>query len=359
MGDKSEKDYKSLKEQNQKSMKLQAQIRQNAEEVSAYLSDLSSWEKKAAKKDSELLSQAKKPRAPTKKTVIDASVNASATTATDASCASSSSIVSESTPVASSPGSGAAALTPASLVSQHAIPVVAASAVPKATSEANVGGMEAKVREQGNKEYQKGNFAEAIKLYTKCIGLKSKNYLGFSNRAMAYLKTKDFINAERDSKSALNIEPGHIKSYIRRATARNALGKHRGALQDLDRAYEVLLQSSAAAEGTTGGSASFINDSKMIKSEILKTKELLRNAVSHAPMVPITTVWSDGDGDSDNSLDSKSNSNSTSDCTDSAAATQGGVGGDKTNSGGKKGAGKVVRIPIEAGPEPLPSSSQF
>lgn len=77
---------------------------------------------------------------------------------------------------------------------------------------------------------------------------------------MACLKTKDFINAERDCKSALNIEPGHIKSYIRRATARNALGKHRGALQDLDRAYEVLLQTNAADVGAGGGSASFIND---------------------------------------------------------------------------------------------------
>ena len=34
-----------------------------------------------------------------------------------------------------------------------------------------------------------------------------------------------------------------------------------------------------------------IRYSKLIKSEIQKTKELLRNAVSHAPLVNITTEW--------------------------------------------------------------------
>lgn len=162
MADKGDADYKALKEQNQKSMKLQAQIRQNSEELSAYLTDLNSWEKKISKKDKELLAQGgKRPRAVVTKTSSD-----------DSNMAASSSAASTPMPAPSTAAGGGAMLTPASLVSQHAIPVVAPQAVPRASGEASTGGMEAKVREQGNAEYQKGNFPEAIKLYTKCIGLK-------------------------------------------------------------------------------------------------------------------------------------------------------------------------------------------
>ena len=41
---------------------------------------------------------------------------------------------------------------------------------------------------------------------------------------------------QSDASSALSIEPTHVKSLIRRATSRNALGKHRAALVDLNAA---------------------------------------------------------------------------------------------------------------------------
>jgi hypothetical protein len=42
-----------------------------------------------------------------------------------------------------------------------------------------------------------------------------------------------------DCTSALCIEPAHVKSLIRRATCRNALGKHRAALLDLTTASDL------------------------------------------------------------------------------------------------------------------------
>ncbi len=39
-----------------------------------------------------------------------------------------------------------------------------------------------------------------------------------------------------------------------------------------------------------------INDNKLIRADIQKTKELLRNAVSHAPLIDIKTVWDDNSG---------------------------------------------------------------
>jgi tetratricopeptide (TPR) repeat protein len=250
------------------SMKMQAQIRHNAEEMSTYLTDLQKWEAKAAKKDKEI----GKTRPKVVKSVPQP-VAAHVSSATPSSAPAA-------TPLAEK---GNELLTPASLVAMHSITEVAAAAVPKATGEVSAGGMEAKVREHGNNEYKKGNFVEAVKLYTKCIGLKSRNYIGFSNRAMAYLKMKDFVHGEKDCNSALSIEPSHIKSYIRRASARNSLGKHRGALQDLEYALDIIARFDD--NNSTAG------DSKVIKADILKTKEMLRNSVSHAPMVSIPTMW--------------------------------------------------------------------
>lgn len=108
-------------------------------------------------------------------------------------------------------------------------------------------------RERGNAEFKSGNFTAAVKCYTKCLGLKvccsfqslvfcfkldklllqSNNYIAFSNRAMAYLKLKEYHRVVSDCDCALRIEPDHVKSLLRRASAYNALGKHRAALSDL------------------------------------------------------------------------------------------------------------------------------
>lgn len=53
------------------------------------------------------------------------------------------------------------------------------------------------------------------------------------------LQLKEFVKAEADSDAALRVEPRHVKSLQRRAVARNALGKHRAALADLQYAAQI------------------------------------------------------------------------------------------------------------------------
>jgi RNA polymerase II-associated protein 3 len=50
---------------------------------------------------------------------------------------------------------------------------------------------------------------------------------------MAYIKLKEYTRAVIDCDCALKIDSTHTKSLLRRATAFNALGKHRAALHDL------------------------------------------------------------------------------------------------------------------------------
>lgn len=85
----------------------------------------------------------------------------------------------------------------------------------------------------GNEAFRRGEFERAVDHYSRCLGMNPFNGVVFSNRAMAHLMRKDFVAAEEDCHDALRLLPGHVKSYLRRAAARNGQGRHREALVDL------------------------------------------------------------------------------------------------------------------------------
>lgn len=312
-------------------MKVQAQIRANATEISSYLEDMQKWEKNIKQTDKKITA---KKGIRGKSLPIRAGVGTVSTVSTPEI----ESPVASKQPVASKGGSetdrkdgeeegkgGSAAkhtydvgykkwenidvdallkeqdsadeqergaaekekqeqeqeealLTPASMADRAAKNVKNVTApVPKARGLFNNVDAETAERERGNGEFKKGNFSAAAKSYTRCLGLKSKNYVAFSNRAMAYLKMKEFVKAEADSSCALLINPTHVKSLVRRASARSQQGKLRAALADL--------LSAQAAE---------VAPSKSIAVDLAKTRELLKNAVSRAPLHPLSSdsvVW--------------------------------------------------------------------
>ena len=98
------------------------------------------------------------------------------------------------------------------------------------------GGTYDEIHKRGNEHFAKKQYAEALECYTRCLESEEslQNPVMHSNRAMVYLKLKQFANAESDASSALQIFPTHSKSLHRRALARLSLGKIRGALLDLD-----------------------------------------------------------------------------------------------------------------------------
>lgn len=120
-------------------------------------------------------------------------------------------------------------------------------------------------REEGNAHYKRGDYVAAIKCYTRCLGFNARNAVVLSNRAMAFLKNREYAKAEDDCDLALRIDSNHVKSLSRRATARNALGKHRLALLDLERA------------------AALDPKSRQLQTQAVSTKELMRAAIKRAP----------------------------------------------------------------------------
>lgn len=141
----------------EKALALQLQIRQNAEEISSTLSDMTSWEKKMKEKDTALRRGQPLSAVRPRKTREGGTVK----------------VASKTTTAAVNPIQKPL-LTPASLidtVAPHA-PSSSSVSVPFARGRYEQRDLEEAERELGNAEFKAGNFTAAVKCYTKCLGLK-------------------------------------------------------------------------------------------------------------------------------------------------------------------------------------------
>lgn len=147
-----------------KTLQLQLQIRQNADEISTALKDMKGWEKNIIKKDKNLKIEKKKiaPRR-TGGGTVPLRTFAPTTQASNSNI-----------------------LTPASLVDTTLSKAkidekqgTSSAHVPKAIGIYEEKDAEEIERERGNNEFKGGNFSAAVKSYTKCLGLKVIKFLYF------------------------------------------------------------------------------------------------------------------------------------------------------------------------------------
>ncbi|XP_026812284.1 RNA polymerase II-associated protein 3 [Rhopalosiphum maidis] len=85
----------------------------------------------------------------------------------------------------------------------------------------------------GNALVQKQKWAEAILRYTRAIEYYDKDPIFYANRALCYLKTKEFKLAIIDCTSSLELDSTYVKTYQRRSSAYLALGMYNEAKKDL------------------------------------------------------------------------------------------------------------------------------
>lgn len=75
------------------------------------------------------------------------------------------------------------------------------------------------LKAKGNEALQKGDFENAVKLYTQCIEKDPKNYIFFSNRSAAYLALKNFEKSLEDAEETIKIKADWAKGYLRKGQA--------------------------------------------------------------------------------------------------------------------------------------------
>ena len=98
-----------------------------------------------------------------------------------------------------------------------------------------------------------------------------KNAILPANRAMAYLKTESWIQADTDCSLALLLDDGYVKAYQRRAMARKNLKEYAKALEDLN---HVLL-----LEPNNKQAKSEIGELSLLKAEKERPKPLKENSL--------------------------------------------------------------------------------
>jgi tetratricopeptide (TPR) repeat protein len=88
-------------------------------------------------------------------------------------------------------------------------------------------------KKEGNEAFRTGDYELALERYTFCTVLCPENPVGFGNRAQAYLKLGHFKKAEADCVVALGFDPHNNKYGYRRAAALYRLGDFASALASL------------------------------------------------------------------------------------------------------------------------------
>ncbi|XP_044738856.1 RNA polymerase II-associated protein 3-like [Chrysoperla carnea] len=94
-------------------------------------------------------------------------------------------------------------------------------------------------KENGNKFVKNQNWTEAVKCYTKAIKAYDSDPVFYANRALCYLKLKEFVNAEIDCTNSLRLDSTYVKALQRRAAARIQLTQLNEALKDLTKVMEL------------------------------------------------------------------------------------------------------------------------
>uniref|UniRef100_A0A671E4R4 RNA polymerase II-associated protein 3 n=1 Tax=Rhinolophus ferrumequinum TaxID=59479 RepID=A0A671E4R4_RHIFE len=95
------------------------------------------------------------------------------------------------------------------------------------------------LKEKGNKYFKQGKYDEAIECYTKGMDADPYNPVLPTNRASAYFRVKKFAVAESDCNLAIALNRSYTKAYARRGAARFALQKLEDAKTDYEKVLEL------------------------------------------------------------------------------------------------------------------------
>ncbi|KAB5563395.1 serine/threonine-protein phosphatase 5 [Coniochaeta sp. 2T2.1] len=88
------------------------------------------------------------------------------------------------------------------------------------------------LKNEGNKAFAAHDWPKAIDFYTQAIELDDKQPTFYANRAQAYLKTEAYGYAISDATKAIELNPGFVKAYYRRAIAHTACLRPKEAVKD-------------------------------------------------------------------------------------------------------------------------------
>ena len=210
------------------SVNLQAQIRDNSRDLTAFLRDLNEWTGDVKEKDAALASRDARdegasssgrtqPPPPVRGRVAEHVVASE----TDLEARHDASRAAAPAPP---PASAARTGTPARDGSNDG--GGGGASTPRAPSR----------RDLGNASFRAGQYEQAIEHYTRSVREDGETAAAYANRSMSFLKLEKWAEAERDASAALRLDAAYLKAHQRRGVARRRLGKFLEATMDYENA---------------------------------------------------------------------------------------------------------------------------
>jgi L1 cell adhesion molecule like protein len=83
----------------------------------------------------------------------------------------------------------------------------------------------------GNAAFSKGQYDDAVRLFTEAIAVEPENKAFYSNRSAAYLKLMDYDSAIADGAKCVELDPKWGKGYFRQGSALQQCGKYEEAVK--------------------------------------------------------------------------------------------------------------------------------
>ncbi|KAK6165356.1 hypothetical protein SNE40_022298 [Patella caerulea] len=118
----------------------------------------------------------------------------------------------------------------------------------------------------GNNHVQESEFNKAVECYNICIKLSPDNPVGYTNRALCYLKLNQPTEAASDCDKALELDSTNCKALYRRGLANKMLKHYKDCLQDLSQVLKLDPKNKAAQK-------EFDAVRKIYKEELIFIKE--------------------------------------------------------------------------------------
>ncbi|KAK2828692.1 hypothetical protein Q5P01_019726 [Channa striata] len=87
------------------------------------------------------------------------------------------------------------------------------------------------MKKKGNDNFQKQQYEDAVKFYSKAIKFYPDNHIIYGNRALSYIRCKKYLKAVGDGKRATLIQPLWAKGHYRYCEALFCLGEVRMAIE--------------------------------------------------------------------------------------------------------------------------------
>ncbi|CAK9807855.1 RNA polymerase II-associated protein 3 [Anthophora plagiata] len=94
-------------------------------------------------------------------------------------------------------------------------------------------------KNEGNIFVKQQKWSKAVGCYSEAIKIFPYDAIFYANRALCQLKLDNFFSAESDCTAAIQLDENYVKAYHRRATARMNLKQYKEAKQDLEKVLKL------------------------------------------------------------------------------------------------------------------------